>query len=202
MIHLHDKVVLRVGLVAVVAATAGVAAAAAMATSQAPPAPVRPGDARAQLDAIKRYAEQSDPLVRAAGADPAAARPLGRDDRGMTIRAVDGRAARCVLTSDGTSFCATPEQVRRGQSLHIRNDCSRPRGDMRITVVLPASAVSAQLAYGVGAGAPMTVAGGVAWIDARTPAAGDATPVEIRARDRGGRLLPAIPIPGGFCPAD
>jgi hypothetical protein len=201
MIHFQRKLALRAGLVAAVAATAGVAAAAAMATGQAAPAQSPSADARARLDAVKRYAGQSDPLVRAAGADPADARALGQDDRGTTISTVEGRGARCVLISDGASFCATPEQVRSGQSLHIRNDCSRPRGDMRITVVLPAGGVSAQLVYSAGASAPMTVVNGVAWIDAPTPADGDATPVEIRARDRSGRDLPAIPIPGGFCPA-
>ncbi|MDX6719802.1 MAG: hypothetical protein QOJ63_2056 [Solirubrobacteraceae bacterium] len=134
MMYLHRKL----AFVAAVVAAAATAAAAAMATSQAAPAPASSTDARARLDAVKRYAGQSDPLVRAAGADPADARPLGHDDRGLTISTVDGRGARCVLISDGASFCATPEQVRRGQSLHIRNDCSHPRGDMRITVVLPA----------------------------------------------------------------
>jgi hypothetical protein len=201
MIHLHGKLALRAGLLGAVVATAAVAAAAATATSQGTPAPAPSGDARARLDAVKRYAGQSDPLVRAAGADPAGARPLGRDDHGLTISTVEGRGARCVLISDGASFCATPEQVRRGQSLHVRNDCSRPRGDMRITVVLPAGAAAAQLIYATGDSAPMTVVAGVAWIDARTPADGDPTPLEIRARDRSGHALPAIPIPGGFCPA-
>jgi hypothetical protein len=199
-----NRNVLRTGLLATVAATVGVAAAAAMAGSQAP-ARAPAGDlqaARAKLDAVKRYAGQSDPLVRAAGADPADARAVGHDDRGVTISTVEGRGARCVLISDGASFCATPEQVRRGQSLHVRNDCSRSEGDMRITVVLPPGAVGAALVDSAGASAPMTVAGGVAWIDSRTPADGDTTPVEIRARDRRGRALPAIPVPGGFCPGN
>lgn len=119
----------------------------------------------------------------------------------MTISTVEGRGARCVLISDGASFCATPEQVRRGQSLHVRNDCSQPQGAMRITVLLPVGTVGADLVDSAGASAPMTVADGVAWIDARTPADGDVTPTDIRARDRSGRALPAIPIPGGFCPS-
>jgi hypothetical protein len=204
MTRLNRNVALRTGLLLAVAATGGIGAAAAMAggqaSAQAPSSELQA--VRAKLDAVKRYADQSHPLVRAAGADPADARTLGHDDRGVTISSVEGRGARCVLISDGASFCATPEQVRRGQSLHIRNDCSRPQGNMRITAVLPPGAVAAELVDSAGASAPMTVAGGVAWIDARTPADGDATPTDIRARDSSGRALSAISVPGGFCPGD
>lgn len=190
MIRFSKKFTMGAVIVAVVAGSAGVATAEFMQGG--------PSTADQKIDALKPYANQAYPLVRAAGANPEKAARRGTTASGVVVSTVAAPNARCVLRSDRTGFCATPDQVVNGQSLQVNNDCSKPGGAMSIIAVLPSTAVRADFVTSDGATMPMKVGGDAAWIETQTPA--DGIRAQIHVSDENGASLTPLLMPGDFCP--
>jgi hypothetical protein len=142
------------------------------------------------------------PTVRAAGLDPAAAKPALTLKDGTVVSVVSNAKTRCLVYSDGTDSCRTAIEVNGGLSWHVENDCSTAGGAMSVSGSTPDGATAAQLVYSDGTTATGTVSGGVYAFAAQTPGATDRTPTALTFTGGGTGVSTPFPLARTqFCPA-
>lgn len=176
-----------------VAALAG-SASATVATLSGDP------DPEPFLREVEALDSQSYPVVRASGGDPDQAKPIGTTSRGLGVSAVRSADGRCVLFSDRNQFCASDEQVRSGTSYSVANDCARPAGDMRITVVMPRNSARAVVTRSDGRSVAMTLADDIAWLEAQVPTRSQPAFARAVSFDAAGGVLSEVELPKELCP--
>jgi hypothetical protein len=144
------------------------------------------------------------PYVRAFGLDPSAAKQVISTADGVSLTVVRDPDAACVMASDGDDQCFDASQVAIGRGYEITNDCARVHGAMRLMGVAPQGTTAVLIQYNSGPGRSTQTHDGVFYLDARTPAPGEAFPTEVQYVTSSGGVVATDKVPGGdsLCPPD
>jgi hypothetical protein len=150
--------------------------------------------------AALRNAGASDPLVRAFGLNPAAARPAFTAADGSPVSVVGDPQVSCMLIGDhpGDDHCSLSSAIAEGDGFFIGNDCSAGGPQtMRIGGFAPASTATVDIVYTSGPGLTSRVADGAYLIQSTNPAPGGPYPTRIDYLDPAGATLASSPIQSG-----
>jgi hypothetical protein len=163
------------------------------------------------LPKVAAEASQSDgkpapyAFARAAAVGPADAKPVFTTATGETVSIAHGDGVSCLLYSGGADSCHSADEIARGWSFRISNDCSSTSTSHPLSMsgMVPSNVAGVRLTYDDKTQQTGEVRDGVFLFDGETPAANDPSPVTIQWLGDDGAVVAEHPFPlagNQFCP--